>query len=154
MRWLDGPDASSVDLLITDPPYESLEKHRAIGTTTRLKQSKASSNLWFTIFPNSRLPELFQAAFRVLRRNSHLYLFCDPDTMWHAVPAAQQAGFRYWKPIVWDKVALGMGYHYRRQYEFIVFFEKWQTKTIGVDERWRLMQHGTGFHASHVRARR
>ena len=109
VRWLDGLDASSVDLLITDPPYESLEKHRAIGTTTRLKQSKASSNLWFTIFPNSRLPELFQAAFRVLRRNSHLYLFCDPDTMWHAVPAAQQAGFRYWKPIVWDKVALGMG---------------------------------------------
>ena len=128
VRWLDGLDASSVDLLITDPPYESLEKHRAIGTTTRLKQSKASSNLWFTIFPNSRLPELFQAAFRVLRRNSHLYLFCDPDTMWHAVPAAQQAGFRYWKPIVWDKVALGMGYHYRRQYEFILFFEKGKRK--------------------------
>ena len=122
--WLDGLNASSVDLLITDPPYESLEKHRAIGTTTRLKQSKASSNPWFAIFPNSRLPELFQAAFRVLRKNSHLYLFCDPETMWHAVPAAQHAGFRYWKPIVWDKVALGMGYHYRRQYEFILFFEK------------------------------
>ena len=27
----------SVDCLITDPPYESLEKHRAVGTTTRLK---------------------------------------------------------------------------------------------------------------------
>ena len=126
--WLDGLNASSVDLVSTDPPYESLEKHRAIGTTTRLKQSKASSNPWFTIFPNSRLPELFQAAFRVLRKNSHLYLFCDPDTMWHAVPAAQQAGFRYWKPIVWDKVALGMGYHNRCQYEFILFFEKGKRK--------------------------
>ena len=98
--WLDGLNASSVDLVITAPPYESLEKHRAIGTTTRVKQNNASSNPWFTTFPNSRLPELFQAAFRVLRNNSHLYLFCDPDTMWHAVPAVQQAGFRYWKPIV------------------------------------------------------
>ena len=59
MRWLDGLDASSVDLLITDPPYESLEKHRAIGTTTRLKQSKTSSNLWFTIFPTLKTPRAF-----------------------------------------------------------------------------------------------
>jgi site-specific DNA-methyltransferase (adenine-specific) len=42
--WLrELPDAS-VDLIVTDPPYESLEKHRAIGTTTRLKHSKAYSN--------------------------------------------------------------------------------------------------------------
>ena len=24
----------SIDLVVTDPPYESLEKHRAVGTTT------------------------------------------------------------------------------------------------------------------------
>ena len=35
--WLKTLDSSSVDLVITDPPYESLEKHRKIGTTTRLK---------------------------------------------------------------------------------------------------------------------
>ena len=42
------------------PAYESLEKHRAIGTTTRLKHSKSSSNDWFKIFPNARFGELFQ----------------------------------------------------------------------------------------------
>ena len=67
--------------MITDPPYESLEKHRAIGTTTRLKHSKASSNDWFTVFPNARFGELFAEAFRVLKRNTHLYLFCDAETM-------------------------------------------------------------------------
>lgn len=34
--WLRTLPTGAVDLLITDPPYESLEKHRAIGTTTRL----------------------------------------------------------------------------------------------------------------------
>src|SRR5438132_1581490 len=33
VAWLRAMPSESVDLLVTDPPYESLEKHRAIGTT-------------------------------------------------------------------------------------------------------------------------
>jgi site-specific DNA-methyltransferase (adenine-specific) len=124
VAWLREQPAESFDLLITDPAYESLEKHRAIGTTTRLKHSKASSNDWFAIFPNSRFPELFEETFRVLKRNSHFYLFCDAETMFVAKPEAERAGFRFWKPLVWDKRSIGMGYHYRARYELILFFEK------------------------------
>lgn len=103
VAWLRTLPASSVDLVITDPPYESLEKHRAIGTTTRLKHSKASSNDWFSIFPNDRFPELFAEIYRVLKKDSHFYLFCDPETMFVAKPLAEQAGFKFWKPLIWDK---------------------------------------------------
>ena len=122
--WLRAQPSESIDLLVTDPAYESLEKHRAIGTTTRLKHSKSSSNDWFTVFPNARFPELFEEAFRVLKRNTHLYLFCDAETMFFVKPEAERAGFRFWKPLVWDKKSIGMGYHYRARYEFILFFEK------------------------------
>ena len=122
--WLRDQPAESVDLLITDPAYESLEKHRAVGTTTRLKHSKSSSNDWFTIFPNARFGELFAEVYRVLKRDTHFYLFCDAETMFVAKPEAEQAGFRFWKPLVWDKRTIGMGYHYRARYEFILFFEK------------------------------
>ena len=122
--WLRDQPAESVDLLITDPAYESLEKHRAIGTTTRLKHSKASSNDWFRIFPNARFGELFGQVYRVLKRNTHFYLLCDAETMFVAKPAAEQAGFRFWKPLIWDKCTIGMGYHYRARYELILFFEK------------------------------
>jgi site-specific DNA-methyltransferase (adenine-specific) len=124
VNWLHELPADSVDLLITDPAYESLEKHRAIGTTTRLKHSKASSNDWFKIFPNARFGELFREVHRVLRRNAHFYLLCDAETMFVAKPEAEKAGFRFWKPLVWDKVTIGMGYHYRARYELILFFEK------------------------------
>jgi site-specific DNA-methyltransferase (adenine-specific) len=124
VEWLGGLRGESVDLLITDPAYESLEKHRAVGTTTRLKHSKASSNDWFTVFPNARFAELFGEAFRVLRPDTHFYLFCDAETMFIAKPEAEKAGFRFWKPLVWDKRTIGMGYHYRARYEFILFFEK------------------------------
>jgi site-specific DNA-methyltransferase (adenine-specific) len=124
VAWLKNLPAGSVDLLVTDPAYESLEKHRAVGTTTRLKHSKSSSNDWFAIFPNARFGELFDEVFRVLRRDSHFYLFCDAETMFVAKPEAERAGFKFWKPLVWDKRTIGMGYHYRARYEFILFFEK------------------------------
>ena len=122
--WLRGLASESVDLVITDPAYESLEKHRAVGTTTRLKHSKASSNDWFNIFPNARFGELFVEVFRVLKPDTHFYLLCDSETMFVAKPEAEKAGFRFWKPLVWDKVTIGMGYHYRARYELILFFEK------------------------------
>lgn len=123
-EWLASLPSESVDLVVTDPPYESLEKHRAIGTTTRLKQSKASSNDWFITIPNSSFPQLFQQIHRVLRKHRHFYLFCDAETMFVAKPAAEAAGFKFWKPLVWDKKRIGMGYHYRARYEFVLFFEK------------------------------
>lgn len=122
VEWLRTLPDGSADLVITDPPYESLEKHRAIGTTTRLKHS------WFEIFPNERFPELLSEVFRVLRRNRHFYLFCDAETMFVAKPLAEEVGFKFWKPIVWNKAKIGMGYHYRAQYEFILFFEKGKRK--------------------------
>jgi len=124
VEWLQQLPSESVDLLVTDPAYESLEKHRAIGTTTRLKHSKSSSNDWFRVFPNARFAELFAEVFRVLRRDTHFYLLCDAETMFVAKPEAERVGFRFWKPLVWDKKSIGMGYHYRARYEFILFFEK------------------------------
>jgi len=124
VEWLRAQPAESIDLLLTDPAYESLEKHRAIGTTTRLKHSKSSSNDWFRVFPNARFGELFDEAYRALKQNRHFYLFCDAETMFVAKPEAERAGFKFWKPLVWDKRTIGMGYHYRARYEFVLFFEK------------------------------
>src|SRR5687767_1815202 len=136
VEWLRGVPNESVDLLVTDPAYESLEKHRAVGTTTRLKHSKASSNDWFTVFPNARFRELFVEVWRVMRKNTHFYLYCDQETAFVAKPIAEEVGFKFWKPLVWHKVSLGMGYHYRSTYELILFFEKGKRKLadLGVSD--------------------
>jgi site-specific DNA-methyltransferase (adenine-specific) len=128
----------SVDLVVTDPPYESLQIHRARGTTTRLTTN------WFTTVPNERLPELLREVYRVLRTDRHFYLFCDEVTadvikQQQGIGAARlvngarkcACGFVYWKEIVWAKTTLdggrirgGTGYHYRAASERILFFEK------------------------------
>ncbi|HFK5794001.1 MULTISPECIES: DNA-methyltransferase [Enterobacter] len=128
VEWLKTLPTGSVDLFVTDPPYESLEKHRKVGTTTRLKVSKSSSNEWFSIFPNHRFGELLTEMYRVLKNNRHAYIFCDQETMFHLKPVAEDVGFKFWKPIVWNKMSIGMGYHYRAKYEFVLFFEKGKRK--------------------------
>src|SRR5438045_7148413 len=128
----------SVDLVVSDPPYDSLQIHRARGTTTRLTTN------WFSTVPNERLPELLREVYRVLRADRHFYLFSDEVTA--DVIKQQQGlggarlpngarkcacGFQYWKEIVWAKTTLdggrlrgGTGYHYRAACERILFFEK------------------------------
>jgi len=123
-KWLKVIPTESIDLCITDPAYESLEKHRAIGTTTRLKKSDGSSNEWFDIFPNARLPEFFFELYRVMKKDTHVYLFSDVETMIIMRSLALSAGFTWWDPLVFDKVDIGMGYHYRKRYEMITFIEK------------------------------
>jgi len=73
------PD-ESIDLVILDPPYQSMESWRSIGTTTRLKQSGGSSNPWFKVFPDERYLELFYGLYRVLKPRSLLYMFCNEET--------------------------------------------------------------------------
>ncbi len=124
IEWLTSLPSGSIDVVVTDPAYESLEKHRAKGTTTRLKVSDASSNAWFPIFPNTRFPALFGAIYRALSRNSHFYMMCDQETAFFAKPLAEAVGFKFWKAIIWDKCTIGMGYHYRSRHELVLFFEK------------------------------
>lgn len=133
----------SVDLCIFDPAYESLEKWRATGTTTRLKHSKGSSNDWFTIFPNNRYPELFGQLYRVMKKGTFVLMFCDEETrdvVLYGQSAQSNASvvapcgvrltseFKYWKAMIWDKVYPGMGYHFPVQHEFILMFEKVERK--------------------------
>lgn len=124
LAWMRRWPAESVALVITDPPYSSLERHRAKGTTTRLKKSKASSNIWFPTIPDSAFPELFWELFRIMRKQSHGYIYSDPRTQPVIRAAAEAAGFYYWNTLIWLKTRMGMGYHYRRRYEQITFIEK------------------------------
>lgn len=142
--------SDSIDLITTDVAYESLEKHRAVGTTTRLKESDSSSNEWFEIFRNDKFPEFFVESYRVLKRNAHLYFFCDGETSRVATPVGESAGFKMWNEIVWVKtkgvvsadnleredLRIGMGYHYRRTKEYVLMFEKGKLKVadLGVPD--------------------
>lgn len=134
------PD-QSVDLIVTDPPYESLRRWEGVGTTARMGLGKRGSKAhdeekFFMTIPNSCFPFLLKEFYRVLKPNTHCYLMCDAFTLpyiywangFSAENPKSKTIFQNIKPLVWDKVYPGMGYHYRARYEFIVLLDKGKPK--------------------------
>ena len=136
VHWLRGLPDACADLLITDPALRVAGKapRRRLDHTPQAQQGIQQPLV--PHFPNDRFPELLTECYRVLKHNRHCYIFSDQETMFVLKPIAEEVGFRFWKPIVWDKVSMGMGYHYRAQYEFILFFEKGKRKlnNLGVPD--------------------
>jgi site-specific DNA-methyltransferase (adenine-specific) len=150
LSLLKALPSESIDLLITDPPYESIERYRQMGTPKKLGNSLSKNGKWFSYFPNSDFWEFFEEAYRIMKPGTHLYIFADDitrdliccghspiegdDVMLYSeggytvghetVIRNDQIEFKYWKSIVWDKMKMGMGYHYRNRHEYIIFLEK------------------------------
>lgn len=133
-----------VDLVITDPPYESLEKYRDSQERIDAYEAKKAAGEklegriprlreWFDIMPNEKFPELLRELWRVMAENSHCYIFCDDETSdvirgCLVDDEEETMRFTWWKRIVWDKGVRSMGYHYPNQHEFVVFLEKGKRK--------------------------
>lgn len=119
---------NSVDLIFTDPPYWTLDKWRNVGTTTRLggnrNADKQNSDKWFQTIGKDELFLLLKECYRVLKPNRHAFIMTDGQTLKDLLGYVEEAGFDYFKPLVWDKVNQGMGYHFRCRHEFIVMFDK------------------------------
>lgn len=113
-------------MVFTDPPYWTLNKWRNVGTTTRLggNSDKNKQTGWFDTIDSNQLWELMCELYRVLKNNSHAFIMCDGQTLKWVLGYAEEVGFSYYKPLVWDKVSLGMGYHFRNRHEFIVMLDK------------------------------
>ncbi len=120
--------SNSIDLIFTDPPYWTLNKWREIGTTTRLggnkKEESRDEDKWFDTIDEEYLFHFMCECFRVLKKDRHALIMCDGQTLKWVLGYAEEANFNYYKPLVWDKVSQGMGYHFRSRHEYVVLLDK------------------------------
>jgi site-specific DNA-methyltransferase (adenine-specific) len=103
--------AGSVDLVVTDPPY-------------RFDRGGTYFRQWFAELDDDAWPAIFAELYRVLASPAHAYVFCDARVKPIFDQAAATAGFRVRIPLIWDKLAIGLGGTWRSQYEFIAWFAK------------------------------
>lgn len=99
------------DLIVTDPPYE-------------FARGRTYFKTWFDDLPDEAWAEIFGELFRVLHRNSHMYVCSNARMKAIFDAAAAGAGFKVRVPLIWDKVVVGLGRTWRSQYEFVCFYSK------------------------------
>ena len=119
------------DCIITDPPYWTLDKWRNIGTTTRLgghkDKEKQDNSKWFDTIDQDDLWNILMSFDQIIKNNSHTYIMCDHEVLNILLGYVRESGelcFTYSKPLIWDKINLGMGYHWRATHEYIVMLVK------------------------------
>lgn len=119
-RLREIPD-KSVDLVLTDPPYNTGMKRMPSATRFR------------NFFDDALPPDEYRALacevcgelYRVLRADRAIYVFMGWKSLGVWLDELSRAGFHLKNVIVWDKVIHGMNYqNYAYTHEFLIFAVK------------------------------
>lgn len=118
------PD-ESIDLIVTDPPYGmSFQSGRRKDKHEKIENDV---DLWW-------LSDWFKSQYRILKNNSHAYVFCSFHHVDKFKLSAINSGFELKNILIWYKNNHGSGDllgDYAPQYEFILFLTKGRRELNG-----------------------
>jgi DNA modification methylase len=101
----------SISLLITDPPYTTVDRRRTNG---HLRAWFAASLTW------RQIRETLALARTRMRPDGVAFVMTNSAGLPEAIEALEKAGFSRIRPITWDKVYPGLGGGLRHQTEFVL----------------------------------
>lgn len=124
LRLMTRLPAESVDAVITDPPYGiSYRPRRTMGKPNHPWRRMLGDNGFDPAFQASWLTQ----AYRLLKPDTHIYVFCADYQLGAVRSLVAEAGFHLKRTLVWEKNMWTMGDcrgDYGHQTELIVFAHK------------------------------
>ncbi len=114
--------SDSIDLVVTDPPYGMA--YRSNMRIARERFAEIANDATFD--PEWQLAWL-RECYRVLRPDTHIYVFCSDHHLGEFRATVKEAGFNVKRCLVWCKGGGGMGDltgDYAHETEFVVFAHK------------------------------
>lgn len=120
-------ESESVDALITDPPYDWLDKFREKKTTSWKRMQVEFERGEIDV-------DLGIELYRVLKKGAHAFIFVPAETgvtrpkINRMIETLEGCGFVFRKRFIWDKVSIGLGYSGRARHEGIVFMTRGAAK--------------------------
>ena len=96
LEVMKGIPDKSVDCIITDPPYGMNYQSSWRTATEKFKKIENDNNIdWF--------PEFIKECYRVLKDNSHIYIFCNDYNISKFRDLQESVGFKNKRTLVWVK---------------------------------------------------
>lgn len=164
IKMLEGMAESSVDLILTDPPYghknndgdliSVIEKVNGRGRFhdyTKEEECPGRPILNDGDEANDLYKALLQQAKRVLKRGGGVCCCCcgggGPDPQFARWSMWMDEALTFNQMVIWDKGPLGLGWHYHRSYETVLVGYKgtkcnWYDKTKRVENIIRPIKYG------------
>lgn len=103
--------AGSISVLMTDPPYRTVNRR---GSGGHLNHWFGSSLSW------RQIGEVLALARVRMRPDGVVFVMTNSDGLRQAIEALERAGFVRVRPITWDKVTPGLGGGLRHRTEYVL----------------------------------
>jgi site-specific DNA-methyltransferase (adenine-specific) len=123
----------SIDLIITDPPYgvNYGEKSKFLSKMGKSRDKQITRDSCFAD-QHFQYHTLMLHLFRVLKNNSHLYIFCGDKQIRTYISIGLEIGFSKEQILVWKKPSptfdMTFGLKFMENKEFIIFMHKGHKK--------------------------
>ena len=129
IKVLQSMPNESVDLVVTDPPYKVITGGRNNGKNLKRPVGILSKNNGF--FVNiPKISEWMAEIYRILKNQTHCYIFTNTINMKEMLIEAENAGFKLHNILVWEKNNCTPSQYYMKNCEYILFLRKGEAKYI------------------------
>ena len=96
LELMKGMPDGSVDMILTDPPYGMNYQSNRRTSTPKFKKIKGDTEVsWYKAF--------IRECYRVLKSDSHAYVFCNEYNVSHFRKMQEDAGFNNKRTLIWLK---------------------------------------------------
>lgn len=125
LQWLRLIPSGSVDLIITDPPYQKITGGSGEDPNHKRPTGILAANDG-RFFPDNEVEfdDYMADLFRVLRDPAHMYLMVDFTNLETAMASVRRAGFDIHNLLVWVKQNATPNRWYMKNCEYVIFARK------------------------------
>lgn len=120
----------SVDLIVTDPPYKTITGGDSNGSNSERPKGMLSGNRKLFKYQKLKMSDWMPELFRVLKEETHCYIFTNVINMEEMLVEAKKAGFKLHNILCWEKNNCTPSQYYMKNCEYVLFFRKGKAKWI------------------------
>lgn len=129
VKELQNISDESIDLIVTDPPYKVITGGKNNGRNSKRPVGILSNNNgYFNSVPDPK--QYMSELFRVLKNETHCYIFSNAICLSEMLTEAQLAGFKLHNILIWEKNNCTPSQWYMKNCEYVLFLRKGDAKYI------------------------
>lgn len=126
-------ESESIDLIVTDPPYEVIKWWNKSETWKWLWWNsilKENNWKWWLKHNSIHIKDYIWEFYRVLKEWTHLYIMTNNKNLKEFLIEIEKVWFKFHNFLIWEKKHCNTNRWYLRNTEYILFFRKWKAKSI------------------------